>query len=314
MKRQINYILMQTVLWGGWICEYIWFLKHQFQMRFDLWVFVAYLFLLYLCVVRKLGNNNNRRYEIYMELWGRLTAVNVVWYLFVGAKTVHFAGILLVLWKLILLSTIQCITFAGIFQIYKKIMEHFQITTACVITRADTLEAAKEKIRVHDSVFLEDLPSDERNELLKFCYYMDRQVYCNTKLSDIMIRGSGLTQYHDSPVFFCNHFGLELSKRAVKRCFDLVFSVLFLVILSPLFLIIAICIKCEDGGSVIYRQVRCTRDMKKFEIYKFRSMITDAEKNRGPQLATKHDKRLTRLGRFLRNTNLDATACKYFKR
>ena len=117
MKRQINYILMQTVLWGGWICEYIWFLKHQFQMRFDLWVFVAYFFLLYLCVVRKLGNNNNRRYEIYMELWGRLTAVNVVWYLFVGAKTVHFAGILLVLWKLILLSTIQCITFAGIFQI-----------------------------------------------------------------------------------------------------------------------------------------------------------------------------------------------------
>ena len=44
MKRQINYILMQTVLWGGWICEYIWFLKHQFQMRFDPWVFVAYLF------------------------------------------------------------------------------------------------------------------------------------------------------------------------------------------------------------------------------------------------------------------------------
>ena len=41
MKRQINYILMQTVLWGGWICEYIWFLKHQFQMRFDLWVFAV---------------------------------------------------------------------------------------------------------------------------------------------------------------------------------------------------------------------------------------------------------------------------------
>ena len=102
-----------------------------------------------------------------MELWGRLTAVNVVWYLFVGAKTVYFAGILLILWKLILLSTIQCITFAGVFQIYKKIMEHFQITTACVITRTDTLEEAKEKIRVHDSVFLEDLPSDERNELLK---------------------------------------------------------------------------------------------------------------------------------------------------
>ena len=120
MKRQLNYILMQTVLWGGWICEYIWFLKHQFQMRFDLWVFVAYLFLLYLCVVRKLGNNNNRRYEIYMELWGRLTAVNVVWYLFVGAKTVYFAGILLILWKLILLSTIQCLHLQVFFRFIRK--------------------------------------------------------------------------------------------------------------------------------------------------------------------------------------------------
>ena len=137
-------------------------------------------------------------------------------------------------------------------------------------------------------------------DTLKAGHYENRK-----EAVDIMIRGSGLTQYHDSPVFFCNHFGMEISKRAVKRCFDLVFSVLFLVILSPLFLIIAICIKCEDGGSVIYRQVRCTRDMKKFEIYKFRSMITDAEKNRGPQLATKHDKRLTRVGRFLRNTKLD---------
>ena len=148
----------------------------------------------------------------------------------------------------------------------------------------------------------------QRNELLKFCYYMDRQVYCNTKLSDIMIRGSGLTQYHDSPVFFCNHFGLELSKRAVKRCFDLVFSVVpkFLLTFSPLLLVIAVCIKCEDGGSVIYRQVRCTRDMTIFEIYKFRSMITDAEKNRSPAACHKAlDKRLTRVGRFLRNTKLD---------
>ena len=49
MKRQINYILMQTVLWGGWICEYIWFMKHQFQMRFDLWVLLRTSFY-FICV------------------------------------------------------------------------------------------------------------------------------------------------------------------------------------------------------------------------------------------------------------------------
>ena len=84
-------------------------------------------------------------------------------------------------WKLAVLSTVQCFTFVAVFQIYKRIMKHFRITTACVVTRADTMEQAKEKIKKHDSVFLEDLPSEERNELLKYCYYMDRQVYCNTK-------------------------------------------------------------------------------------------------------------------------------------
>lgn len=305
MKRQINYILMQIVLWSGWLIEYFYFLEQQFQMKFDFWIMFAYIFLLYLCVVRKLGNNNNRRYEIYMELWGRLAAINVIWYLFAGKKSLDFEMFFLISWKLAVLSTVQCFTFVAVFQIYKRIMKHFRITTACVVTRADTMEQAREKIKKHDSVFLEDLPSEERNELLKYCYYMDRQVYCNTKLSDIIIRGSGLTQYQDSPVFFCNHFGIEISKRVVKRLFDLFFSILLLVALSPLFLVIAICIKIEDGGSVIYRQTRCTRDMKKFEIYKFRSMITDAEKIKGPQLATEHDKRLTHVGRFLRNTKLD---------
>ena len=108
MKRQINYILMQIVLWSGWLIEYFYFLEQQFQTKFDFWIMLAYIFLLYLCVVRKLGNNNNRRYEIYMELWGRLAAINVIWYLFAGKKLLDFERFFQISWKLAVLSTVQC--------------------------------------------------------------------------------------------------------------------------------------------------------------------------------------------------------------
>lgn len=64
----------------------------------------------------------------------------------------------------------------------------------------------------------------------------------------------------------------------VKRTIDIVGSTLGLIILSPVFLITAICIKLEDGGSVFFMQDRCTYDGKVFRIHKFRSMKEDAEK------------------------------------
>lgn len=90
----------------------------------------------------------------------------------------------------------------------------------------------------------------------------------------------------------------------IKRFFDFIFSIFWGVFLFPLMLFIALLIKLDSKGSVFYRGVRTGKDSIPFKIYKFRTMIADAEKLGGPSTAH-NDVRLTRIGRFLRKYKLD---------
>lgn len=100
--------------------------------------------------------------------------------------------------------------------------------------------------------------------------------------------------------------GMNAFEREVKRWFDFFFSLICLIFFSPLFLICYIVIRRDDPhGPVIYQQERIGRFGRPFTIYKFRSMIVNAEEN-GPELYnTTGDKRLTKAGKFLRNHHLD---------
>nr|WP_263623429.1 sugar transferase [Bacillus infantis] len=89
-----------------------------------------------------------------------------------------------------------------------------------------------------------------------------------------------------------------------KRLFDLVVAILTLIILSPVFIIISIAIKIDSPGPIMFRQTRVTKYGKKFKIYKFRTMINNADKI-GSQVTTKNDNRVTKVGRFLRRLRLD---------
>lgn len=91
---------------------------------------------------------------------------------------------------------------------------------------------------------------------------------------------------------------------AAKRLFDMFFSALGLAALSPLFLIVALWIKIDSPGPVFFRQVRVGRNEKRFRIYKFRTMVDDAEK-KGSQITVESDKRVTKAGAFLRKTKID---------
>jgi exopolysaccharide biosynthesis polyprenyl glycosylphosphotransferase len=103
--------------------------------------------------------------------------------------------------------------------------------------------------------------------------------------------------------------------RITKRFFDVVLSVIGLIVLSPVFLITAIAIKLEDGGPVFFSQMRSGLNEKPFRMYKFRSMCTDAaEKHKemlkyneqdGPAFKMKNDPRVTKVGRFIRKTSID---------
>jgi len=89
-----------------------------------------------------------------------------------------------------------------------------------------------------------------------------------------------------------------------KRTFDLIVSSIMLIVLSPVFLILAIAIKVDSEGTVFYRQVRVTQYGKKFRIFKFRTMIQNADKM-GSEVTANHDVRVTRVGSFIRKYRLD---------
>lgn len=89
-----------------------------------------------------------------------------------------------------------------------------------------------------------------------------------------------------------------------KRVFDATVSALSLLILSPLFLILAAAVKLDSPGPVFYRQVRVGRYNQDFRIFKFRTMVQDADKI-GPPLTTGRDPRITRVGSFIRKLRLD---------
>ena len=90
----------------------------------------------------------------------------------------------------------------------------------------------------------------------------------------------------------------------LKRCFDVVVSSIMLLILAPVFLVLAIAIKLDSPGPVFYRQVRVTQYGKEFRIFKFRSMVSDADK-RGSLVTVSGDSRITRVGKFIRKCRLD---------
>jgi lipopolysaccharide/colanic/teichoic acid biosynthesis glycosyltransferase len=99
--------------------------------------------------------------------------------------------------------------------------------------------------------------------------------------------------------------GMSYAGNQMKRVFDFFVAAICLIVFSPLFLICSILVKREDGGPVIYKQIRIGLNGKPFVIYKFRSMKVDAEKD-GPQLtAHENDDRMTKTGRFLRDHHLD---------
>lgn len=102
------------------------------------------------------------------------------------------------------------------------------------------------------------------------------------------------------------YYDILKKKRAslfFKRVFDVIVSLIMLVILSPLFLILAVAIKIDSKGPVFYRQVRVTQYNKKFRIFKFRSMVQNADK--GSQVTVSGDARVTRVGKLVRKCRLD---------
>ncbi|MCR4337394.1 MAG: exopolysaccharide biosynthesis polyprenyl glycosylphosphotransferase [Candidatus Omnitrophica bacterium] len=111
-------------------------------------------------------------------------------------------------------------------------------------------------------------------------------------------------------LFFSGFLGMLISfvrqtYLLTKRAIDILLSLLALIILSPIALLIALLIKCTSSGPIFFTQIRVGREGKLFEMYKFRSMKVNAEKESGPVWAKENDPRLIPVGKFLRKSHLD---------
>jgi len=185
-------------------------------------------------------------------------------------------------------------------------------------TREDKYEIAKiisidkgidliiEQAEKYDGIIIGDIPADMRNKLVKMCFCRDIRSYTLPKLSDILLRSSTELNIFDSPLYLSRNIGgLAWDQKLVKRMVDIIVASLLLVITSPFFLLIAILIRCTDPGPVLYTQKRLTEGGIIFNIYKFRTMVVDAEKKSGPIKAGDKDPRILPIGHILRATRLD---------
>ncbi len=177
-----------------------------------------------------------------------------------------------------------------------------------ILGRIDQIEKYIQTHReVHEVVLAEKgMPTES---VLKMIYICEKEMIVFRWIADIFgliaskmnvsyLAGTPLLSFMDSPLG-------EWENRVLKRCVDILTSLATLIIVSPLFLLIAVLIKKDSSGPVFYKQQRVGEDGQRFPLYKFRTMKVGSEQETGPVWAQADDPRRTRAGTFLRKNNLD---------
>ena len=156
-----------------------------------------------------------------------------------------------------------------------------------------------------EAVFVTGLDMNVRNTVAKYCMTHGAQCYIQPRVGDVIMAGAEHMQMFSVPIMRVRKATPAPEYLFVKRLFDILASLLAIILASPFMLVTALAIKLQDGGPVLYKQVRLTKDRKEFKVLKFRSMRVDAEKDGIARLSTEHDDRITPVGKFIRKIRFD---------
>lgn len=151
----------------------------------------------------------------------------------------------------------------------------------------------------------DDVDAAYKNYVLDLCLSKQKELFLIPTMGEMALFNSKLHQVDDVPLLEVKSLGLTIEQKFVKRLLDLLVAVIGVIIASPIMVIAAVIIKITDGGSVLYSQQRVTENERVFNVYKFRSMMVNAEKMTGPVLASENDPRITKIGRAIRATRID---------
>jgi exopolysaccharide biosynthesis polyprenyl glycosylphosphotransferase len=163
-----------------------------------------------------------------------------------------------------------------------------------------------EVLKRADAVLLTEKVKDEdKRRILLQCFEAGCDVFVVPGLYEILLKKSLYSQLEDTPVIEVSEVVLSQGQVISKRCFDLLLAAAALVLSFPVFAIAGLLVKVTSPGTVFYSQERVGYRGRVFRLFKFRSMVQDAEQESGPVLASADDERITRVGRLLRMTRVD---------
>lgn len=161
----------------------------------------------------------------------------------------------------------------------------------------------KKVVNVNEIILLDTLSVKNKQKfLLYFNSCLNKDVYLCSSYFDVISHSvsikniNGLLGIEQKPLV------IDIVEGFVKRLFDIACSLIILILASPVFIIIPLLIKLDSKGPVFYRQERYTKDLKTFRIFKFRSMYIDADPDKPAEVG---DKRITRVGKFIRACRID---------
>ncbi|MGE5329781.1 MAG: sugar transferase [Deltaproteobacteria bacterium] len=163
-----------------------------------------------------------------------------------------------------------------------------------------------ELIDICDDVFISSsVPDEIKDKIIRYCMNKEKGIYIIPGMPEVLLYKAQMLQFADIAAFAVEQLKLSTVQKIIKRVFDVAFSAAALIVLSPVLLISALIIKLTSKGPVFYVQERITRGGRAFKLYKFRSMVNDAEKVTGPVFSAENDKRITPFGKILRKTRID---------
>ena len=179
----------------------------------------------------------------------------------------------------------------------------------CVMPCLGTLADVRSLVEQHNIeeaiIAVENTEQQSISDILHALYFCgDILIKITPDARDLIVGSVKLNSIFHSPLIVINNRLMEEWQYSVKRIADVVISALALVLLSPVFLVTAIIVKCTSPGPVFYAQERIGYHGHPFKMHKFRSMYIDAEES-GPALSKDDDPRITPFGRFMRKVRLD---------
>lgn len=147
--------------------------------------------------------------------------------------------------------------------------------------------------------------SDRLLHTINHLFALDKPIKLTPMSGNVLMRKMRMSDFYGVPLVDISSSNMSDSAKNVKRAADVIISSILLLVMAPFFAIIALLIKLDSHGTVFYLQERVGYHNVPFNIYKFRTMYSDAEASGEPQLTSDNDPRVTRIGRFLRKYRID---------